>query len=158
MTGGLTDLRRDLVALVDQGAVDEFKHAAGQAAKKAASTAAERDLGGDAAFSGFRRRVPLRAGYDMDPGTRLTVNLSPKGLWMLANDGRRRRPASGRVYPRKARGGLGSKALNTPWGPRRSVRASTTSGFGTLKDAEIAIERDAIKAVDVKITQKVGRF
>lgn len=100
--------------------------------------------------------MPLRAGYDMGDGPRITVNLSPKGLWMLANDGRRAKP--GRVYPRKGRGGAGASALRTPWGPRKSVRSSSSHGFGTLADAERAIERDAIKAVDVKLTQTVTGF
>lgn len=156
MADSLADLRRSLTGLVDQNATDELKHVAGQAAKKAAIDVAERDLGADAAFSGWRRRVPLKAGYDLEPGSRVTLNLSPKGLWMLANDGRR--AGAGRVYPRRGRGAGIPKVLNTPWGPRRSVRSSSTRGFGTLADAEKAIERDTFKAVDVALTQKVGRF
>ena len=48
----LADLQRSITALVDQKSVDEIKHVAGQAAKKAAIDVAERDLGSDAAFSG----------------------------------------------------------------------------------------------------------
>lgn len=150
MADSLEGLRQSISGLVDHKALDEYKHAAGQAAKKAAIDAAELDLGSDAAFSGFRRKVPLRAGYDLEPGPRLTLNLSPKGMWMLANDGRR--AGAGRVYPRKG------KALKTPYGPRKSVKSSSSRGLGTLADAEKAIERDTFKAVDVRISQRIGEF
>jgi hypothetical protein len=153
MADDLSGLRASISGLVDQKSVDAMKHVAGQAAKKAAIDVAQRDLGGDAAFSGFRRRVPLKAGYDLEADSRVTLNLSPKGLWMLANDGRRRPPPGGRVYPRKGKG-----ALSTPWGPRKSVRASRSRGLGTLADAEVAVERETFKAVDVELTQRIGRF
>jgi hypothetical protein len=118
----------------------------GMAAKKASLAAASRDLGSDLAFSGFRRRnAKLGARYEPMAGSAIELQLYPKGLWVLANDGRRKLPPGGRVYPRKGRGGRGSKALNTPWGARKSVAASRSRGLGTLADAERDAEREALK-------------
>lgn len=125
---------------------DAIPNRMGMAAKKASLAAAERDLGGDRAFSGFRRRnAKLGARYEPMTGSAVELQLYPKGLWVLANDGRRKLPPGGRVYPRKGRGGTGAKALNTPWGPRRSVAASRSKGLGTLADAERDAEREALK-------------
>jgi hypothetical protein len=124
----------------------------GLAAKKAALDAAEGDLGSDRVFSGFgRRNAKLGARYDITGVSAVNLELYPKGLWVLANDGRRKLPPGGRVYPRKRRGGSGAKALNTPYGPRRSVKASTSRGLGTLADAETNAQREAYKAADRQV-------
>ena len=120
----------------------------GLAAKKAALEAAERDVGSDRVMSGFRRKnAKLNARYDITGSSAVNLELYPKGLWTLANDGRRRLPAGGRVYPRKR----GAKALNTPWGPRASVKASRSRGLGTLADAEKDALREAYKAADRQV-------
>jgi hypothetical protein len=125
---------------------DAIPNRMGMAAKKASLAAAAKDLGSDLAFSGFRRRnAKLGARYEPMSGSAVELQLYPKGLWVLANDGRRRLPPGGRVYPRKGRGGKGSKALNTPWGARKSVAASRSKGLGTLADAERDAEREALK-------------
>lgn len=124
----------------------------GLAAKKAALEAAERDVGSDRTMSGFRRKsAKLNARYDITGVSAVNLELYPKGLWMLANDGRRRLPAGGRVVPKVRRGGSGSKALNTPYGPRRSVKASRSKGLGTLADAETDAQREAYKAADRQV-------
>ena len=124
----------------------------GMAAKKAALKAAERDVGSDRVMSGFRRKgAKLNARYDIAGSSAVNLELYPKGLWTLANDGRRRMPAGGRVAPKVKRGGKGSKALNTPWGPRSSVKASRSKGLGTLADAETDALREAYKAADRQV-------
>lgn len=155
----LQNLRVDLTKFVE-GLDDELRHVAGAAAKEAAFGAAERDLGSDRTFSGFNRKnARLDAGYDLtDNG--VVLNLRPAGLWNLANYGRRAgtgKTKGGRVYPRKGRGG-GSAVLNTPWGPRANVKASSSRGLGTLKDAETAIESDVFKAVDRATTERCREF
>jgi hypothetical protein len=123
----------------------------GLAAKKASLEAAERDVGSDRVMSGFRRKnAKLNARYDVVASSAVTLELYPKGLWMLANDGRRRLPPGGRVVPKVRRGG-GAKALNTPYGPRRSVKASRSKGLGTLADAENDAQREAYKAADRQV-------
>jgi hypothetical protein len=154
----LIGLRADLTKFVD-GLDDELRHVAGLAAKEAALDAAEKDLGADRTFSGFRRKsAQLRAGYDLTPAG-VTLNLTPKGLWNLANDGRRPgtgKAVGGKVFPRKGRGG--SKALNTPWGPRANVKTSRSRALGTLADAEEDVERETFKAVDKAVAQRIVRF
>lgn len=146
----IASLRKDLTALVDATAREKYSHAAGKAAKDAAGDVARRDLGGDMAMSGMRRKVKLSSGYDLT-GTGLTLNLRPAGLWTLADRGRRRvKPVS----PRKS----GAQALNTPWGPRASVKGSTSRGLHTIDDAEKQVEQDAFKAVDKAITTRLRSF
>jgi hypothetical protein len=131
---------------------DAMMNRVGLAAKKASLEAAERDVGSDRVMSGFRRKnAKLNARYDITGSSAVNLELYPKGLWMLANDGRRRLPAGGRVYPRKRRGGGGSQALNTPWGPRATVKASRSKGLGTLADAETDALREAYKAADRQV-------
>lgn len=130
---------------------DEMMARVGMAAKKAALGAAERDVGSDRVMSGFRRKnAKLNARYDVTGRSAVELQLYPKGLWMLANDGRRRLPAGGRVVPKTRRGGK-AKALDTPWGPRTSVRGSRSKGLGTLADAETDAQRDAFKAADRQV-------
>ena len=148
MADTLSSLNADIARLQKELTGDAMMTRVGLAAKKAALEAAAADLGADRAMSGFRRRnASLNARYDVTSGSAINLELYPKGLWMLANDGRRRLPAGGRIYPRKR----GAKALNTPWGPRASVAASRSKGLGTLADAERNAETEAYKAADRQV-------
>lgn len=157
--GSIASLRIDLSKFLDDDATDELKEIAGMAAKEAALDVAERDLGSDRAFSGFKRRnARLDAGFDIEDGPRVVLNLRPKGLWMLANDGRRANTG-------KAKGGIiqpgpraKSSVMRTPWGPRANVKSSKSRGLGTLADAENAVERETFKAVDAALLKRAGRF
>lgn len=132
-----------LTDLVSRPSIERLQHAGGAAAKEASLDEAARDLGADRAFSGFRRRnARLGAGYDVEPDATY-INLRPKGLWVLANTGRR--AGNQRIAPRK-RGG--AKALKTPWGPRASVKPSNWRGFGTLKRAEDRFDTEVPEAVE----------
>jgi hypothetical protein len=156
-TRALVGLRADLSKFVADASDDSMKHVAGGAGKKAALDVAKRDVGADLVLSGFNRRsARLSAGYELGAGSGLTLNLSPTGLWTLMNTGRN---GGGRtINPKKRRGGRGGKALNTPWGPRQSVRGSNWGGKGTLADAEHAVEVEVVKAVDREILKIVGGF
>lgn len=98
----------------------------GQAGKESATKAARRDLGPDQAFRNMRRKVKLASGYDLD-GDDVVLHLRPKGLWKLANDGRRRQ---GTIRPRR-----GHKAVRTPQGIRSMSHYSPSRGLGTVDDA-----------------------
>lgn len=145
----LGDLRRELSHLLDN--TEEVQHAVGLFGKETALDAVQRDLGGDRSFSGFGRKVPLGAGYDL--GTPVMLNLRPAGLWFLAEDGRKRR---GVIRPKK-RGG--KKAVMTPKGPAASAPYGRSRGLNTLTDTEKAIdkgiERAAYEGVDSMI-KKAG--
>jgi hypothetical protein len=67
---------------------EPLQHAAGRVGKDAFELEASRSLGPDRSFSGLGRRAPLKSGYDL--GNPLILNLYPKGLVILADQGRRR--------------------------------------------------------------------
>jgi hypothetical protein len=151
----LAGLRQNLTSVTSPATLDGVRESMGAAAKKAALEAAADDLGGDRAMSGLRRRsADLRAGYDLAPDT--TLNLYPKGLWVLADKGRR---DVDRVYPRGKRSGRQvkgqKKALKTPWGPRAWVSGSQWGGLRTIRDVEtrlpIVVPKAAAEALATHI-------
>lgn len=161
MARDLGSLRLSLDHFLDRSSVERLQHAAGQAAKEAALNEAARDLGGDRSFSGMRRRQSLGAGYDTGPDGAF-INLRPKGLWILADWGRKRLPPQGKVYAslsptgRKRRKGTNfASALNTPWGPRFSVRASTWGGHQTRFRAEVRWETEVPEAIEDDLAKQI---
>jgi hypothetical protein len=134
----LADLRRDLGRLLDN--LEPLQHAVGGFAKEEALDAVRRDLGGDMAFSGWRRKVKLGAGYDI--GKPVILNLRPAGMWFLAEDGRKR----SKKFGPKRRGG--KKAVLTPRGPRANSTSTRSRGLNTLTDTQQAIERGIVKAAE----------
>lgn len=160
MTNSLQLLRADLTKFVDDLSDDTLKHVAGKAAKEAAFDVAERDLGLDRAFSGFKRKnARLDGGYDVtDSG--VTLNLRPAGLWNLANDGRRAgtgKARGGVIYAKRNRSGKGGRAMTTPHGVKSAVQTSRSRGMSTLADAEKAVEQDTFKAVDRAIGERIRK-
>lgn len=131
MRSELPALSRDLQRLLDD--LEPLQHAVGQFAKAEALKAAGRDLGADRAFSGWRRKVSLGAGYDL--GRPVVVNLRPAGLWTLAETGRRR---TRKITPRDGR------ALRTPKGLRRSSTSRPSRALRTVTAVERNI-RDGIE-------------
>ena len=152
MARTLTNLAAELTAAVQVTA--DVQHAMGQVGKTAALEAATRDLGGDRAMSGFGRIVPLTAGYDL--GNPVVVNLRPEGLWILAEDGRRR---SGPIVPkaRRRRGTRrprGRAAVGTAGRYRAATRFGPSRGLNTITDALTDIDARLPDAVaDAVITQ-----
>lgn len=146
MARPISELADDLIAAFD---VDtDVQHAMGAAGKGAAMDAARTDLGSDRAFSGFGRIVPLTAGYDL--GKPVVVHLRPEGLWILAEDGRRR---SGDIRP-KARRRRGDR--------RPRGRAAVGSGGRFVKVGRYGPSRglntitDAIELMDERVPDAIG--
>ena len=153
----LDSLRRSLTALVDQSAIDALKHVAGKAGKDAALDVIARDLGSDRAFGGMRRQVPLKVGYDVEAGPSMTFNLTPAGLWVLADKGRRR---PRRAYSRRRRDRAGRRGgkMVILYGFRISAAPSFWRGFGSIDTATVDIGKAAFAAIDREMTMRVRAF
>ncbi len=133
--GDLAKAGADIVAIVGPESIT-------QVTRRAADTAEKSVLVGAAAAVGGRGL----SGHPATMGTRSTVSpgqaridFTPKGLWVLAESGRRR--AKAKITPKSA------PALRTPWGPRASVKGSTARGSGALTKAYNQAERDVPEAV-----------
>lgn len=140
----LGDLQRDLGRLLNN--LEPLQHAVGKFAKEQALEAAERDLGGDRAFSGWKSKVRLGAGYDT--GNPVVVNLRPAGMWFLAEDGRKRRK---KIMPKRRRGAKNPphpKAVRTPQGWRAYSNSGPSRGHRTLTTTVQRIERGIVRAAE----------
>lgn len=133
----------NLESVLDADANKRITRAAGFAAKDAGLEAAADKLGGDRAMSGYKNgNIKLGVGFDTGPW-RVDMNHRPKGLWLLADEGRKR---SGGIYPRRGRR-KGStptpgRAVLTPFGPRAASSFGPSRGTGVFKLAA-AREREA---------------
>jgi hypothetical protein len=135
----------NLESVLDADANRRITRAAGFAAKDAGLEAAADKLGGDRAMSGYKNgNIKLGIGYDT-ASWRVDLFHRPKGLWLLADQGRKR---SGWIYPRPARGRgktvapTPGRAVLTPFGPRAASSFGPSRGTGVFKLAA-ARERDA---------------
>lgn len=152
MPGPLTTVAVDIVETLSD---DALRHRVGLAAKTTALEAAEDDLGGDRAFSGFRRVVPLKARYDLTSAG-VDLEMFPEGLWNLAEKGRRAK--SYRVIPRaRRRRGRRRVAVMTPRGPRYSARITRSRGLGTLTKVERRLDRAVSDAIGDHLNERLGR-
>jgi hypothetical protein len=120
----------------------------GMAGKKAALDAASKDLGGDRAFSNWRRKVRLSAGFDSGGGTTVLINFRPGGMWRLAERGR---SGSGVIVPRRRR------AVLTPNGPRARSSYGSSRGLRTYTDAVKEAQREVPKAAAKQFSTEVAR-
>ena len=133
--------------------------AAGIAGKKAALDEAAKAVGGDRAFSGWRKGRPVRlgAGFDITGRGEVTTKLRPYGVWVVAEKGRK--PSDARVLPKRARrraargrGGNAQPALSTPWGPRASVsRGKGTHGRDAIRKAFKGVRVESTKAAEREV-------
>lgn len=121
----LADFRQSLQTLLDN--TEELQHALGAAGKEIALDEIGRVIGQDRIMSGFGRKVTLNAGYDL--GTPVVLNLRPAGLWILADEGRKR---TKRILP-KGRGRKRKKALATPQGARAASRSTPSRGLRAIE-------------------------
>jgi hypothetical protein len=137
--------------ILDKGSLSRIVNAGGMAGKKAALEAAARDLGGDRAFSGMRRKAPLGAGFDHSGGTQVTLNFRPAGLWRLASQGRR---SSGVINARK-RGGKRALA-GSGFGPVARSRYGRSRGLDTYDDAVRKSQTEVPKAAFKQFVREVG--
>lgn len=142
----LADLRRDLSRLID---LEPVQHAIGLFGKETALNQAKRDLGGDMAFSGWKSKVRLGAGYDL--GTPVVLNLRPAGMWFLAEDGRKRR---GKIRPKKRGGKI---AVSTPQGARYSSSYTRSRGFKSITKIERNIEKGIVKAAEKGVNDMITK-
>jgi hypothetical protein len=138
-----------LERITDPGRLTRIVEAGGLAGKKAALEAASRDLGGDRAFSGFRRKAPLGAGYDRSGPTSVVINFRPAGLWMLATRGR---TSSGVIRPRKGKQALAGNGF----GPVARSRYGRSRGLGTYDDAVKKSQTTVPKAAFKQFVIEVG--
>lgn len=136
-----------LITLTDQKALERVQHAMGGAGKKAATDAATADLGADLHMSHLRSKAKLAAGYDLiEDG--VIVRLRPKGLWSLADRGRRRQ---GTIRPRK-----GHRAVRTPQGFRAFSHYTPSRGLHTIEDALKIMEVEVPKAAAKAMVENIG--
>ena len=157
MADTLAGLRQSLTSITAPATLKGVRASMGAAAKDTALKAAASDLGSDRAMSGFRKRkAELRAGYDVSPIT--VLNLYPKGLWVLADKGRK---DTGRIYPRGKQSGRrvknARKAILTPWGPRAWVEGSQSRGLRTIRTVESRLEDDVSKAAAKAMSATIER-
>ena len=138
----LNDLSVRLGSALDD--LEPMQHVIGQAGKKAAHDTLERSLGADRAFSGLRRKVRLSAGYDV--GKPVILNLRPKGLIMLADQGRKR---TTEIRPRK-RGG--KRALVVNGQPRAWSMSRPSKGKKVIQRTVDQAKDDIPKALTKSIT------
>jgi hypothetical protein len=166
----LDGIARNLERTLTAAELRPVAGAAGQAAKAVATRTLVEVLGGDMAMSNLTARggVPRRLGVGYDvaaDGQAVTVNHRPAGLWVLADDGRKR---AGVIFPRSATGRRGKAArrgaaLAVPGAdrPRSSSRYTASRGTGVLRKA-IAREYDAAPeaaadAYTVALRRAMGR-
>lgn len=150
MAGELVDFGNRIAKITDASALRNIRFAAGMAGKTAVLAAAAADLGGDRAFSGLGRRVPLGTGFDDVGSTAVALNFRPAGLWMLAERGRR---PGATIIPIRAR------ALSTPQGPRARSTVGAWGGKGTyssaVRAARIVVPKAAFKAFQLEVAKVV---
>ena len=96
--GELDPIKRRLESLdrsLSKPAYARMLDKGGMAGKKSFLEAASATLGGDRKFSHWKGRPALSARYDTDSGsaTEVVIAGSPKGLWILAEAGRKREGA-----------------------------------------------------------------
>lgn len=136
------------------------------AAQRIADASASRDLGGDRAFSGWNRGLPLPLATQVrngrDGSTLLTPTRRSAGPWTVAQFGRNQGNAGGFAGPGiNTRTGLTSR---TKSGGIRKTRARSakrwngyTVGKNTASDAVSQMQRDLPKIADVGVRAALRR-
>lgn len=159
MADSFAEFAARLGKLDDPATLKRIAAKGGDAGKRAALRAAVDSLGGDRRFSGMRRASPLNAGYDDAAGSSVAINLRPAGLWVLAQQGRRR---SGPIYPRngsrKGSGPRRGRAVRTPYGPRARSSFRPSRGLGTVEDAMRMMKDDVPRAAAEQFRQEIARI
>lgn len=137
---------RNLNRSVAPPAVRRISQAAGLRGKKAATTVTKRRLGSDMAMSNFMprgRKVPARLGFD-PRSDGVDFNFRPKGVWVLANSGRKR---AGFIESESGR------ALTLPDGFRAYSAYYPSRGTGVLGRARGEVE-DTVPSAAFKALQQ----
>jgi len=148
-TAELAALVRRLQGVAEGESMRRIQNHVGARSKGAVNDAATATLGADKAMSNFRKgRVRLGVGYDRT-ARGLVLNLRPRGLWVLAESGRRH---AGVIRPKR-----GHRALMTPQGPRRSSRYGPSRGKRSITVAERNVQRVAGPATDEAIARELAK-
>ena len=157
---------RALAAAVSGPALRAAMTRVGVEAKKDVTEAARRDLGPDAAFSGWRTRgasrraMALSSGFEQPSDSSLVLTPRPTGPWRVAESGRLRTSAP------KARGAKRQRRVATyatPWGPRsftseNPLRIGPTAGKGTWTAAVRLVEDRSVERGVELIVDEVERM
>lgn len=149
-----TEVGLKLTQLVSSSSLDRVLHAMGGAAKKAAADAVKADLGSDLRMSGIRSKAKLTSGYDLERDG-VVVHLRPKGLWVLADGGRRKQ---GTIRPRKKGGKKAVRVAPGKKGFRAYSHYTPSRGLGTVGDAVERMNRDVPIAAAKAMATNIGKL
>jgi hypothetical protein len=166
VTETLASFGRKVEVFQKELTADAQSHAIGKMAKDAAREAASADLGGDPAFSGWRRGAPfeLVTRYDIIGPGRVSFHPTPKsaGPWTVAESGRNQGNAGGFSGPGVNR--VTGETSRTKSGNVRKVRArgarrynGRTQGKQTASDALALIDKRLPKLVDSQIGRAIRK-
>lgn len=144
---------------------DTITQAMGREGRKIAKSEAARDLGGDTAFSGWRRKGPIPLATQLFEKQGVTILAPTKrsaGPWTVANDGRNQGGAAGFAGP-----GVNvdtGVTARTKSGRVRKVRARKarrwngyTSGKSTADRAQRAMEKQLPKVADREVRKVIQK-
>jgi hypothetical protein len=159
----LTAFGVELQRMAKDLTVDEksdITRAMGREARRLAEAEASRDLGGDRAFSGWRRGRPIPLATQLLDGRAGATVLAPTkraaGPWTVANQGRNQGNASGFAGPGVNR--VTGVTARTKSGRVRKVRAAkgrrwngTTAGMDTADRAVKQMERKLPHVADKEV-------
>lgn len=114
--------------LVDRVTDPRVQKAIAEALEDTMKDGTARFIGADLRLSGFKG-APVEFAADFTAGTGIVTLPLRGGTYALADKGRRRAKRVIRSRRRRRSRKHRRPALSTPWGPRRSVRGSTWTGF-----------------------------
>ncbi len=132
----------------------KITRAQGEAAQKIAAKQAASDLGGDRAFSGWRRGAPIPLDTQLrnlaDGNTLMTPAKRSAGPWTVAEQGRNAAAGPRLIGPRLTRTGRVSKARQRRYNGR-------TQGKHTASDAVKVMEKELPKIADKAVTKVIRK-
>ncbi len=140
---------RKMANMVDGRSMSRVSHAAGREGKRTALEVGSKKLGSDMRMSGFRSRARMGVGYDLAGSEHVDINFRPKGMWKLADEGRK---SSGRINPRRR---SGRRAVVTPLGPRHHSNYGRSRGLGVLRDSKREMRRTVPRAAHRQFQQEI---
>jgi hypothetical protein len=147
MADGLGDMARKLNHVAQGIESPRVVRKAGMAAKNASLSVAKDVSGGDGKLSRWGRKgVRMGVGYDEAGPGRVQINYRPAGVWRVMEEGRK----GGKIVKPKRRG---VKALNTPYGPRASIKLGASRGKGAITKAVDKSRDEAVKAASSEVKQ-----
>jgi hypothetical protein len=143
MAHDLNALSKALGGLLDD--LEPVQVAIGLEAKDTAHQHIESAVGPDRRMSGIRSNARLSAGFDL--GRPVILNLRPKGLMLLADEGRKR---TTRIAPKRRRRTTSGRptALGTPHGAFANTVSRPSRGRNFLRPMENDLPRRTTRAAE----------